>query len=70
MQDGETGFLVPPDDVEALITALRRLIVNPELRLRMGNNAAKLIATEHDAERNSQRILQLLKEVAADKQKS
>ena len=70
VQDGETGFLVPPDDVDALITALRRLIVNPELRLRMGSNAAKLIATEHDAVRNSQKILQLLKEVAAGKQKS
>ena len=34
--DGETGFLVPPGDVAALVAAMQRLIAQPELRERMG----------------------------------
>ncbi|NYZ17918.1 glycosyltransferase [Azospirillum sp. RWY-5-1] len=34
--DGETGFLLPVDDVAALTAALERLAANPDLRRRMG----------------------------------
>ncbi|MGC9667540.1 Stealth CR1 domain-containing protein [Planosporangium sp. 12N6] len=37
--DGENGFLVPADDVEALADALRRVIDDVELRDRLGDNA-------------------------------
>lgn len=34
--DGENGLLVPAGDIQALATALRRLIVDPDLRARLG----------------------------------
>ncbi len=34
---GETGYLVPPDDPQALAGALRRLLADPELRRRLGD---------------------------------
>jgi len=37
--DGENGILVPPRDPIALAAALRRLIVDPELRARMGHSS-------------------------------
>ncbi len=36
VEDGVTGFLVPPRDPDALAGALQRLIADPELRRRMG----------------------------------
>jgi len=36
VEDGGSGFLVPPRDSDALAKALQRLIADPELRRRMG----------------------------------
>jgi glycosyltransferase involved in cell wall biosynthesis len=44
--DGVTGFLVPPDDADALARALGRLVGDPELRTRMGA-AARARYEEH-----------------------
>lgn len=43
--DGETGFLVPPEDREALIGAMRRLIDDEELRGRLGAAARERAGT-------------------------
>ena len=34
--DGVEGFLVPPDDIDAIADAIRKLAENPELRMQMG----------------------------------
>ncbi len=48
--DGETGFVVPPNDAEALATAMRRLWADEDLRVRMGKAAAARFETHFRAE--------------------
>ncbi len=44
--DGVSGFVVPPDDVDALRSALRRLLDDAELRVHMGE-AGRARALDH-----------------------
>lgn len=46
--DGETGLLVPPDDVAALAASLERLIREPGLRARLGGAGQVKIAASFD----------------------
>lgn len=41
VRHGETGFLVPHDDVEAWAGALRRVVEDADLRRRLGENAVR-----------------------------
>jgi glycosyltransferase involved in cell wall biosynthesis len=59
--DGESGFLVPPHDGQALTEALARLVDDADLRLRMGRRAVAIIAERFDAEKNADRLLALIK---------
>ena len=43
LRDGENGFLVPADDVDAAAEALRRLASDPDLRRRMGERSRELV---------------------------
>lgn len=63
VRDGETGAIVPVGDAAALTGALQRLIADPALRIAQGQRAAELVAQHFDAERNTQRLLDLLKEL-------
>jgi glycosyltransferase involved in cell wall biosynthesis len=40
IEEGETGFLVPPGDEEALLDRMRRLAGDPELCRRLGDAGA------------------------------
>jgi glycosyltransferase involved in cell wall biosynthesis len=55
IKDGETGLLVPVDNIGQLANALERLLSNPVLRVRMGCEARKKAESfytwEHVAER-------------------
>jgi glycosyltransferase involved in cell wall biosynthesis len=64
IRDGETGFLVPVGDGQALLEALQRLVCDSEMRIRLGAHAAELVRRDHDAETNAARLLDLLKQVA------
>jgi glycosyltransferase involved in cell wall biosynthesis len=67
IKEGETGFLIPTGDVMALTTALRDLVANPILRRSQGAKAAVLVQREFDAERNTERLLTVMKHAAANK---
>ena len=41
--DGVEGFLVPPDDIDAIADAIRKLAENPDLRVQMGTAARKRV---------------------------
>ncbi|GAB4214582.1 MAG: glycosyltransferase family 4 protein [Roseiflexaceae bacterium] len=66
VRDGETGALITPGSSEELAAALRRLVQNPELRLRQGRAAQAHVARHHDARRNAVRLLDLLKQTAGE----
>lgn len=67
VKDGETGFLIPSGDVAALTTALRTLVANPLLRRSQGVKAAVLVQREFDAERNTERLLTVMKHAVTGK---
>lgn len=48
--DGLNGYLIPPRDVPALVTALRRLLLDPAARGRMGKNAREIAEARYALE--------------------
>jgi glycosyltransferase involved in cell wall biosynthesis len=56
---GETGFLIPPQDADELAAALRKLLVAPALRERMGRAGRKRFLAHFEFEAFYQRILYL-----------
>lgn len=48
--DGETGFLVEPDDPAALADAISRLLADPDLRARMGAAGRRIVDPAFRAE--------------------
>jgi glycosyltransferase involved in cell wall biosynthesis len=48
VHDGETGLLIPPGDVEALVQALLRLLNDPQFAKRLANNGRQLLEQHFD----------------------
>ena len=53
LRDGETGLMVPQRDPAALAAAVRRLLEEPTLRVRLASRARRLIEAEFDVHRNA-----------------
>jgi len=64
VRDGQNGFLITPDDLAGLITALRRLIQDNGLRAHMGEAGIKIVRQNYDAVTNTTHLLELLKDIA------
>ncbi len=58
VRDGETGFHVPAGDAQALARALRNLLEDPDLRARLGRQAATY-ARQYDWQIIGERIVRL-----------
>jgi len=61
--DGETGILVPPADVAKLAAAIRKLVEDKELRLRMAKAARKRVEQKFNWEKAAKQILDVYREV-------
>lgn len=64
--DEKTGLLVPPGEVEPLAEGLWRLVTSPGMREQMGQAAARRVVQGFDARANAQRLLGMLKQLAAE----
>ena len=73
VEDGMTGFVVPPRDVEALRKALAKLVTDPDLRSRMGAAGRRLYEEKFTFERMLEATVsvyrQVLKEREQEKEK-
>jgi glycosyltransferase involved in cell wall biosynthesis len=61
VQEGETGFLVAPDDGEALAARIEQLLGDPELRRRMGERGRARVEAEYSAAVTVPRMLARMK---------
>ncbi len=59
---GETGLVVPPNDVGALVRAIRTLLDAPDLRTRMGHTARARALAEFTADTMARRVLDVYRQ--------
>jgi glycosyltransferase involved in cell wall biosynthesis len=65
--DGATGLLVAPKDPEAMARALRRLVDDPGLRLRLGAAAARVAGERFSLERYADRLESCYAQILRDR---
>jgi glycosyltransferase involved in cell wall biosynthesis len=64
--DGEAGLLVPPADADSMARALRRLMIDEELRRRMGVAARRRVETLFTWEQAGRKTVAVYEELKAD----
>ena len=52
VDDGVNGILIPPNNIEALIETIEKLIGDPQLRKHLGENARKKVEERFDIRKN------------------
>ncbi len=61
--DGQTGFLVPSEDIPALTQALLRLVRDPALRAELGRRGQQRIAEAFSASGTARRVASIIDQV-------
>lgn len=61
--NGETGIIVPPNDMGAMIAAIRKLSTSPAMRVRMGEAAQRHVAANYSVESTRTRLGELWQEL-------
>jgi glycosyltransferase involved in cell wall biosynthesis len=67
VEDGRTGSLVPPADVNALQAAIRRYVSDPELCARHGDAGRRRAEAVFDISRSARAYVELIHSLAADR---
>lgn len=62
--EGETGYCVAPDDLDALRDRLQRLVADRSLRLRMGERGRRRVEEKFNLERHTEMLLECMKQAA------
>jgi glycosyltransferase involved in cell wall biosynthesis len=62
VEDGVTGFAVPPGDVATLADRMMRLMADPDLSARMGEAGRKAVEREHDIAREGAWLADLFRQ--------
>jgi len=65
--DGQSGFLVPEKDTEAMAEKLKELIVNSELRINMGKLGRSQVESNYDRKKEIDQLDNLFRSVCKDK---
>ena len=64
IEDGATGYLIEPDDVDGLATAMEKLASDPARREEFGRAAAAKVEREFSSESVARRLLDVYEQVA------
>ena len=64
--DGETGYLVDPEDPQAVAIAVGRLLADPDLRQRLGSQGRQRAEQDFSWRQAGDRLRHLIAEVAAE----
>jgi glycosyltransferase involved in cell wall biosynthesis len=59
VEEGVTGFIVPPRDEVAAAVAIEKLISDPELRETFGKNGREKVSRLYDWDKNLEEIIQI-----------
>lgn len=65
--EGKNGTIVPPRDTDALFTAMKRMILDPDWRMCLASNARPMIATRYDRNYVRRCLYDFYDEILGDK---
>lgn len=69
VRDGETGFIVPPRDPEAIAESIERLLLDKKLRTKFSVNARRFVLENYNWKNNFNEIIKVYKEAVFYKYK-
>ena len=63
IKDGQTGFIYPNEDIDALAEIMERIIKNPEIIAKIGPEAREYAATHFLSETGTEKTEKVYKEL-------